>query len=53
MTLTAGTHVVLCEPVLNPAFEEQAIGRCNRLGQQRAVTVTRLIMKGGWAAGWV
>ncbi|EFN53289.1 hypothetical protein CHLNCDRAFT_136932 [Chlorella variabilis] len=46
VTLTAGTHVVLCEPVLNPAFEEQAIGRCNRLGQQRAVTVTRLIMKG-------
>lgn len=23
VTLTAGTHVVLCEPLLNPTFEEQ------------------------------
>jgi SNF2 family DNA or RNA helicase len=39
--------VVLCEPVLNPTYEEQAVGRCNRLGQLDSVTVTRLVMKGG------
>ncbi|KAL4443224.1 hypothetical protein ABPG75_010961 [Micractinium tetrahymenae] len=46
VTLTAGTHVILCEPVLNPTFEEQAIGRCNRFGQTVSVRVTRLVMKG-------
>jgi SNF2 family DNA or RNA helicase len=43
---------VLCEPVLNPTFEEQAIGRCSRFGQRRAVTVTRLVMEGVFVGVW-
>ncbi|KAL4443632.1 hypothetical protein ABPG75_011369 [Micractinium tetrahymenae] len=46
ITLTAGTHIVLCEPTLNPSFERQAIGRSHRMGQDKALTVTRLLMKG-------
>jgi hypothetical protein len=33
------------EPCLNPAIEAQAIGRVHRLGQQRPVKITRLIME--------
>ncbi|KAL4447266.1 hypothetical protein ABPG77_007299 [Micractinium sp. CCAP 211/92] len=46
ITLTAGTHIVLCEPTLNPSFERQAIGRSHRMGQDKALTVTRFLMKG-------
>lgn len=31
--------IPLQEPALNPALEEQAIGRAWRMGQKRAVTV--------------
>eukprot|EP00887_Chlorella_sp_A99_P003475 scaffold7.g3475.t1 len=34
------------EPALNPALEEQAIGRSWRMGQQRTVTVKRFYIKG-------
>jgi SNF2 family DNA or RNA helicase len=47
ITLTAGTHIILCEPTLNPSFERQAIGRSHRMGQDKPLTVTRLHMKGG------
>jgi hypothetical protein len=47
ITLTAGTHIILCEPTLNPSFERQAIGRSHRMGQDKPLTVTRLRMKGG------
>ncbi|PSC70354.1 serine threonine kinase isoform A [Micractinium conductrix] len=46
VTLTAGSHVILCEPLLNPTFEEQAIGRCYRMGQAQSVKVTRLVAEG-------
>jgi hypothetical protein len=55
ITLTAGTHIILCEPTLNPSFERQAIGRSHRMGQDKPLTATRLRMKGGraWAGcGW-
>jgi hypothetical protein len=52
ITLTAGTHIILCEPTLNPSFERQAIGRSHRMGQDKPLTVTRLRMKGGWACGF-
>lgn len=42
----------LCEPTLNPSFERQAIGRSHRMGQDRPLTVTRLLMMGGWAQRW-
>lgn len=36
----------LCEPMLNPSFARQAIGRSHRMGQDKPLTVTRLLMKG-------
>jgi hypothetical protein len=39
-------HIILCEPTLNPSFERQAIGRSLRMGQDKAVTVSRLLMRG-------
>lgn len=46
ITLTAATHVYICEPLLNPALELQAIGRSRRMGQTKPVTVVRLYHKG-------
>ena len=37
----------LQEPALNPALEEQAIGRAWRMGQQREVTVKKFYVKVG------
>ena len=45
LTLTAASHVVLLEPCMNPATEEQAVGRIYRMGQTRPTTVTRLIVR--------
>ncbi|KAK9847690.1 hypothetical protein WJX84_004737 [Apatococcus fuscideae] len=46
INLTAANHVFLLEPALNPALEEQAIGRAWRMGQKRPVIVKRLFVKG-------
>jgi len=46
INLTAASHVFLLEPALNPALEEQAIGRAWRMGQQRPVVVKCLFVKG-------
>jgi hypothetical protein len=46
INLTAASHVFLLEPALNPALEEQAIGRAWRMGQQREVKVLRFYVKG-------
>ncbi|EFN56965.1 hypothetical protein CHLNCDRAFT_21780, partial [Chlorella variabilis] len=45
INLTAASHVFLMEPALNPALEEQAIGRAWRMGQQRTVTVKKFYVK--------
>ena len=45
INLTAASHIFLMEPCLNPALEEQAIGRCWRMGQQRQVVVKRFYTK--------
>ncbi|KAK9827580.1 hypothetical protein WJX81_000554 [Elliptochloris bilobata] len=46
INLTMATHVLLLEPALNPALEDQAIGRAWRMGQMNLVTVRRLYVKG-------
>jgi E3 ubiquitin-protein ligase SHPRH len=39
LNLINATYVFLCEPLINPAIELQAIARVHRIGQQRATTV--------------
>ncbi|KAI7843193.1 hypothetical protein COHA_003176 [Chlorella ohadii] len=46
INLTAASHIFLMEPALNPALEEQAIGRAWRMGQKREVTVKKFYVKG-------
>jgi len=46
LNLTCANHVVLLDPWFNPTVEEQAIDRAHRIGQQRPVHVTRLVVKG-------
>jgi len=46
INLTAASHVFLLEPALNPAIEEQAIGRAWRMGQRRPVKVMRFYVQG-------
>jgi SNF2 family DNA or RNA helicase len=38
--------VVIADPWWNPAAEDQASGRAHRIGQQRPVTVYRLVNTG-------
>ena len=38
--------MVITDPWWNPAAEDQAMGRAHRIGQQRPVTVYRLVTKG-------
>jgi superfamily II DNA or RNA helicase len=46
LNLTAADYVVIADPWWNPAAEDQASGRAHRIGQQRPVTVYRLISAG-------
>ena len=39
LNLVVANHVFLCEPLINPAIELQAIARVHRIGQRRATTV--------------
>ncbi|KAL8906452.1 MAG: hypothetical protein Q9171_006264 [Xanthocarpia ochracea] len=45
LNLTAANHVFLMEPQWNPALEDQALDRVHRMGQTKAVTTVRYIMK--------
>ncbi|MBL8471803.1 MAG: DEAD/DEAH box helicase [Rhodocyclaceae bacterium] len=45
LNLTAADYVVIADPWWNPAAEDQAMGRAHRIGQQRPVTVYRLVLK--------
>ncbi|MCP3100436.1 DEAD/DEAH box helicase [Myxococcus sp. K15C18031901] len=46
LNLTAATSVILLDPWWNPAVEDQAADRAHRIGQQRPVTVYRLVARG-------
>ena len=46
LNLTAADYVVIADPWWNPAAEDQAMGRAHRIGQQRPVTVYRLVARG-------
>jgi superfamily II DNA or RNA helicase len=46
LNLTAADYVVIADPWWNPAAEDQAMGRAHRIGQQRPVTVYRLVTRG-------
>lgn len=45
LNLTAADYVIHLDPWWNPAIEEQASDRAYRIGQERQVTVYRLIAK--------
>ncbi len=46
INLTAADYVIHMDPWWNPAVEDQASDRAHRIGQQRPVTVYRLVTKG-------
>lgn len=46
LNLTAADYVIHLDPWWNPAIEDQASDRAHRIGQQRPVTVYRLISAG-------
>lgn len=46
LTLTSANRVFLLEPSLDPAIEQQAVARVHRIGQEREVIITRLLVQG-------
>jgi SNF2 family DNA or RNA helicase len=46
LNLTAADYVLITDPWWNPAAEDQAMGRAHRIGQNRPVTVYRLVTRG-------
>jgi SNF2 family DNA or RNA helicase len=45
LNLTAASHVIICDPFWNPYTEMQAVDRAHRIGQQRPVTIHRILVK--------
>ena len=46
LNLTAADYVIHLDPWWNPAIEDQASDRAYRIGQERPVTVYRLVAEG-------
>eukprot|EP00934_Nitzschia_sp_Nitz4_P000501 Nitzschia sp. Nitz4//scaffold174_size87051//2661//6007//NITZ4_005097-RA/size87051-augustus-gene-0.66-mRNA-1//-1//CDS//3329538836//501//frame0 len=46
LTLTGADRAIIYDPSWNPAEDAQAIDRCYRIGQEKAVTVLRFIAAG-------
>lgn len=51
INLTSANYVFMMEPLMNPALDDQAIGRAWRMGQKRPVTVKRFFVKGSMEEG--
>ncbi|EST20515.1 hypothetical protein M878_39570 [Streptomyces roseochromogenus subsp. oscitans DS 12.976] len=47
LNLQAASVVIICEPQITPAIEQQAVARAHRMGQVRPVRVHRLLAPGG------
>eukprot|EP01083_Nonionella_stella_P022099 61103_1 len=45
LNLMCANHVIFVDPRVNPGLDNQAIGRCWRIGQNKTVYVSRLIME--------
>lgn len=45
INLTQANHCIMVEPCTNVALDRQAIGRVHRMGQQRDVTIHRLVLR--------
>jgi hypothetical protein len=46
LNLTAADTVIHCDPWWNPAVEDQATDRAHRIGQDKPVTVVKLVARG-------
>lgn len=44
LNLACASHVIFASPCLDASLRKQAVGRCHRMGQTRAVKVTTLAM---------
>lgn len=44
LNLLEAQHVIMVEPLLNPAAEAQAVGRVHRIGQEHKTLVHRFIV---------
>ena len=45
LNITCANRIIFIEPCMSPALENQAIGRCWRMGQTRDVRVQRFVLK--------
>jgi len=46
LTLVEASHIFIVDPLVNTALDHQAISRIHRIGQTKATTVHRFLIKG-------
>ncbi|KIH51857.1 hypothetical protein ANCDUO_18049 [Ancylostoma duodenale] len=46
LNLTQANHIVFMEPITEMSVFAQAVGRIDRIGQRRAITVHNFVVKG-------